>query len=83
MLIDKLLSSRRLRVQQLAEQGARLQHNLQFQQQLLQQRALVFISSAPGLMLSCSAGVMFSLRHNTVVKTVRRAVGLRWLRWAF
>ncbi|MBU1308064.1 MAG: hypothetical protein KKE30_00860 [Gammaproteobacteria bacterium] len=83
MLIDKLLFSRRLRVQQLTEQGAELQHNLQCQQRLLQQRALVFIGSAPGLMLSYSAGVVFSLRHSTVVKTVRSAVGLRWLSWAF
>ena len=80
MLIDKLLRQRRLRVLQLAEQGRQRQKLLQAESGLLQQRATAFIGSAPGLMLSFTAGALFQLRHNSTVKTVRSLVGLRWLR---
>ena len=80
MLIDKLIRQRRLAVQQLAEQGRQRQKLLQAESWLLQQRAKAFIGSAPGLMLSFTAGVVFQLRHNSTVKTVRSLVGLRWLR---
>lgn len=80
MLIDKLLRRQRLRVAELAEQGRQRQKLLLAEHWLLRQRALSFIGSAPGLTLSFSAGMLFQLRHNSSVKTVRRLVGLRWLR---
>ncbi|MDP2715036.1 hypothetical protein [Rheinheimera sp.] len=83
MLIDKLLYQQRLQVAQLAEQGRQRQKLLQAETWLLRQRAGAFIGSAPGLMLSFSAGVVFQMRHNTTVKTLRTMVGLRWLRWVF
>jgi hypothetical protein len=83
MLIDKLLRQQRLQVTQLAEQGRQRQKLLRAETWLLRQRAGAFISSTPGLMLSFSAGVVFQMRHNTTVKTLRTMVGLRWLRWVF
>ncbi|MBZ9609992.1 hypothetical protein [Rheinheimera maricola] len=80
MLIDKLLRQRRLAVLQLAEQGQQRQKLLHAQTWLIQQRGKAFIGSAPGLMLSFTAGALFQLRHNSAVKTVRSLVGLRWLR---
>ena len=80
MLIDKLICRQRLQVDQLAKQGEQRQTLLMTQRRLLRQRALSFIGSAPGLTLSFSAGVLFQLRHNSSVKTVRRLVGLRWIR---
>ena len=80
MLIDKLLSRQRLRVAELAEQGRQRQKLLLAENWLLRQRALSFIGSTPGLMLSFSAGMLFQMRHNSTVKTVRSMVGLRWLR---
>lgn len=80
MLIDRLLRQRRLKVQQLAAEGQRRQKLLLAEHWLLQQRSKAFIGSAPGLMLSFSAGVLFQLRHNSAVKTVRSVIGLRWLR---
>ena len=80
MLIDKLLRRQRLRVAELAEQGRQRQKLLQAESWLLQQRAKAFIGSAPGLMLSFTAGALFQLRHNSTVKTVRSVVGLRWVR---
>lgn len=83
MLIDKLLSRQRLRVAELAEQGRQRQKLLLAENWLLRQRAMSFIGSTPGLMLSFSAGMLFQMRHNTTVKTLRTMVGLRWLRWVF
>lgn len=80
MLIDKLLSRQRLRVAELAEQGRQRQKLLLAENWLLRQRALSFIGSTPGLMLSFSAGMLFQMRHNSTVKTVRSMVGLRWVR---
>lgn len=80
MLIDKLLHRQKLQVAQLAEQGRQRQKLLLAESWLLQQRGKAFIGSAPGLMLSFSAGVLFQLRHNSAVKTVRSVIGLRWLR---
>jgi hypothetical protein len=80
MLIDLLLRQQRKRVNKLAEQGRQKQKLLHAEQWLLRQRATAFLSSAPGLLLSFGAGCLFQLRHNTAVKTVRRAVGFRWLR---
>jgi hypothetical protein len=80
MLIDKLLVKQRQKVMQLAEEGRQRQKLLQAEQWLLQQRATAFIGSAPGLLLSFTAGCLFQLRHNSAVKTVRNMVGLRWLR---
>ena len=80
MLIDKLVCRQRQQVAQLAEQGQQQQQLLLAHSRLLRQRALNFIGSAPGLTLSFSAGVLFQLRHNSSVKTVRRLVGLRWIR---
>lgn len=80
MLIDKLVCRQRQQVAQLAEQGHQQQQLLLAHSRLLRQCALIFIGSAPGLTLSFSAGVLFQLRHNSSVKTVRRLVGLRWIR---
>ena len=83
MLIDQLLIKQRLKVAHLAEQGRQRQKLLRSETWLLRQRTRAFISSTPGLMLSFSAGVVFQMRHNSTVKTVRSLVGLRWLRWVF
>ena len=80
MLIDKLLRHRRLEVERLAKEGHQRQKLLQAESWLLQQRAKTFIGSAPGQTLSFSAGVLFQLRHNSAVKTLRSVIGLRWLR---
>lgn len=80
MLIDKLLHQRRQVVAQLAHEGHERQKLLRAETWLLQQRSKAFIGSAPGLTLSFSAGVLFQLRHNSAVKTLRSVVGLRWLR---
>lgn len=80
MLIDKLVCQQRQQVAQLAEQSAQQHTVLQAHRALLHQRALRFIGSTPGLMLSFSAGVLFQLRHNSTVKTLRSLVGLRWLK---
>ena len=80
MLIDQLLIKQRLKVAHLAEQGRQQQKLLLAENWLLGQRAKAFIGSAPGLMLSFTAGCLFQLRHNSAVKTLRSVIGLRWLR---
>lgn len=80
MLVDRLLVKHRHNVEQLAEQGRQQQKLLEAQYWLLGQRARSFIGSAPGLVLSFTAGCLFQLRHQSTVKTVRRLVGFRWLR---
>lgn len=80
MLIDSLLRQRRLQVKRLASEGQERHKVLLAECWLLQQRATVFIGSAPGLMLSFSAGVLLQLRHNSAVKTLRSVIGLRWLK---
>jgi hypothetical protein len=80
MLIEKLLQKRKKTVAELALQGHQQQKLLQAQSWLLAQRAQSFIGSAPGLVLSFSAGCLFQMRHNSAIKTVRRMVGFRWLR---
>lgn len=79
MLIDQLLIEQRLKVADLAEQGRQQQKLLQAENWLLGQRAKSFIGSAPGLMLSFSAGCLFQMRHNSAVKLLRRVVGFRWV----
>ncbi|MEH8020169.1 MULTISPECIES: hypothetical protein [Rheinheimera] len=81
MLIDKLLVRRRIKVARLAEKSRKQQQCIQLESQLLKQRASEFIGTPPGLMLSFSAGCLFQLRHNSAVKTMRRLVGVQWLRW--
>lgn len=80
MLIDKLVCRQRLRVAQLAQQGRQRQKLLQAERWLLLQRGKAFIGSAPGLILSFSAGALFQLRHHSGVKTVRSLAGFSWLR---
>jgi hypothetical protein len=80
MLIKKLLQPQALQVAKLTVQGQQRQKQMQAEQWLLRQRATAFISSAPGLMLSFSAGCLFQLRHNDMVKTLRKLVGVSWLR---
>ncbi|PKM19358.1 MAG: hypothetical protein CVV11_12330 [Gammaproteobacteria bacterium HGW-Gammaproteobacteria-15] len=80
MLIDQLLVQQRKKVAQLAKQGHQQQQLLQAEGWLLSQRSRAFIGSAPGLMLSFTAGCLFQMRHNSAVKLVRSAVGLRWIR---
>jgi len=79
MLIDQLLIKQRLKVAHLAEQGRQQQKLLRAENWLLGQRAKAFIGSAPGLMLSFTAGCLFQLRHNSAVKLLRSVAGFRWI----
>lgn len=83
MLIKKLLQPQALQVARLSAQGQQRQQQMQAEQRLLKRRATAFIGTAPGLMLSFSAGCLFQLRHNDAVKTLRKLVGLSWLRSVF
>jgi hypothetical protein len=80
MLINKLLQQQKLQIRQLAEQGQQRQWQMYAEQQLLKQRCRAFIGSAPGLVLSFSAGCLFQIRHNNIVRTVRSLVGFNWLK---
>lgn len=76
MLIATLLKTKQHKVQTLAEKS-RLQHKqLQAHQFLLKRSTMRFLASAPGLTLSFSAGVLFQLRHQSHIKTLRSL--LRW-----
>lgn len=76
MLIAKLLKTQQQQVQALAAQSHQQQKLLGAYQFLLKQNTLHFLSSAPGLALSFSAGVLFQLRHQSHIKTIRSLI--RW-----
>lgn len=78
MLIQQLLKKKQRHLAEQAEQGQRLHRLLLARNQHLTQSVRVFISSAPGLMLSFGLGCLFQLRHNSAVKLLRSTVGLRW-----
>ncbi|GAB60582.1 hypothetical protein [Rheinheimera nanhaiensis] len=78
MLIATLLKTKQQQVKALAEQSSEQQKLLGAYQFLLKQNTLHFLSSAPGLALSFSAGVLFQLRHHSHVKTLRSLI--RWRR---
>ncbi len=78
MLIATLLKTKQQQVKALAEQSREQQKLLGAYQFLLKQNTLHFLSSAPGLALSFSAGVLFQLRHHSHVKTLRSLI--RWRR---
>lgn len=80
MLIAMLISKQKRRVQQNSLSWQQQQKLLRAECWLLQQRCRQFIVSTPGLMISFGLGCLMQYRHHTVVKTVRRAVGLGWLR---
>lgn len=76
MLIATLLKTKQQQVQALADQSREQQKLLGAYQFLLKQNTLHFLSSAPGLALSFSAGVLFQLRHRSHIKTLRSLI--RW-----
>lgn len=80
MLIKYLLNRQQQRVKQLDSQ-ARIQHSLRLRYcNRLRQRGAEFAVSTPGLLLSFSAGCLFQLRHNSVVKQMRSVAGFSWIR---
>jgi hypothetical protein len=80
VLINRLLQRQQNTLQLLVAQARQQQQQLHAEQWLLRQRAIAFIGTAPGLMLSFSAGCLFQLRHKSVVKAARKIVGFSWLR---
>ena len=76
MLIATLLKAKQQQVEALAEKSREQQKLLGAYQFLLTQNTLHFLTSAPGLALSFSAGVLFQLRHRSHIKTLRSLI--RW-----
>lgn len=83
MLIHYLVKQQQKRLNLLIEQSKLQQEILLLRQQQLKEHSLVFITSAPGLILSFSLGCLFQLRHNKAIKTMRTLVGFRWIRMLF
>lgn len=79
MLIQRLLTKQQQQLTDLKAQSQLQQQLLLVRKQQLSQSALSFIGSTPGLMLSFTAGCLFQLRHNSVVKVMRSVVGFRWI----
>lgn len=79
MLIQRLLTKQQQQLTDLKAQSQLQQQLLLVRKQQLSQSALSFLGSTPGLMLSFTAGCLFQLRHNSVVKVIRSVVGFRWI----
>ncbi|MDX1677733.1 hypothetical protein [Arsukibacterium sp.] len=81
MLIEFILKQDKLRLQQCAAQFQQQQQLRYAYLWLTGQRCKQFISSAPGLTLSFSAGMLMTWRHTSTVKTLRKVGAVRWLRY--
>jgi hypothetical protein len=80
MLIDLLTRKDRRKLQQCTDrfqQHQKLRHAYLW---LVGQRGKQFLSSAPGLTLSFSAGMLMQYRRSMVVKTLRGIGAIQWLR---
>jgi hypothetical protein len=80
MLIELLIKKHQLRLQQCTERYQQDQRLRCAYLWLLQQLAKQFLSSAPGLAISFTAGMLMPLRHHSAIKMLRRSGALHWLR---